>query len=64
MIEKPTIEQVAWVFDCLAKNAQEQGTYRHLIYNIMGYGLEAYYPLIQGLYINNDLSDMINKEDE
>ena len=43
---KPTIEQVAWVFDCLLESARVQGTYRYLIYDLMGFGNEAYEPLL------------------
>jgi hypothetical protein len=55
--DKPSIEQVAWVAKCINDNID--GTYRHLIYDIMGYGAEAYFPLIESglLNINNVMRD-------
>lgn len=53
-----TIEQVAWVLRCLTKNCEgESGTFRNLIYDIMGFGDSAYEPLFVagGLEINNAL---------
>jgi hypothetical protein len=50
---KPTIEQVAWVAKCIVNN--KDGTFRHLIYDIMGYGTDAYFTLLGSglLEINN-----------
>ena len=55
-MEKPTIEQVAWVFEKIIENAEKGGTYRYLIYDRMGFGPEAYVPLMGGIYINNELT--------
>lgn len=55
-MEKPTVEQVAWIFDMILENAREGGTYRYLIYDRMGFGPEAYAPLKAGLIINNELT--------
>jgi Zn-dependent alcohol dehydrogenase len=57
-VGKPTIEQVAWIAKCICQNADERGTFRHLIYDIMGYGGEAYQPLCEAglLRINNSMT--------
>ena len=56
-MDKSTLEQIAWVFNCLMKNQQEGGTYRHLL-EIMGVSNDpyAYETLIAGLEINNALA--------
>jgi len=43
--DKPTIEQTAWVFAHLYDHLQDSGSFRYLIYNRMGYGIESYCPL-------------------
>jgi len=35
-MDKPTAEQVAWVFAKLCEHAKEGGSYRSLIYDRMG----------------------------
>jgi hypothetical protein len=56
-MEKPTIEQVAWVFRNIVENGKEDGSFRHLIYDHMGFGPEAYKPLYLagGMEITNEL---------
>jgi len=44
-MKKPTLEQVAWVVEKIIENGCRGGTYRKLIYDIMGYGTEAYVAL-------------------
>ena len=50
-----------WVFKHLVEHAKEGGTYRYLIYDRLGFGMEAYAPLCSdGLTISNefDISQM------
>lgn len=58
-MEKPTIEQVAFVFKSIVDNVKEGGTFRYLIYDRLGFGTEAYTPLYLagGMYINNGLTE-------
>jgi hypothetical protein len=46
-MEKPTIEQTAWVLKHLIDHFNEGGKYRKLIYDRMGYDYEAYQPLYE-----------------
>ena len=57
-MEKPTIEQTAWVMEKIMANAKEGGTFRRLIYHHMEYGPESYCPLYRagGMWINNEVS--------
>ncbi len=43
-MDKPTVEQVAWVFEKLCEHAKEGGSYRSLIYDRMGFNGKAYAP--------------------
>lgn len=54
-MDKPTIEQTAWMIDKIAQCIQEGGSFRYLIYDLMGYGTEAYQPLYLagGMYLTN-----------
>ena len=65
-IEKPTIEQVTWIFDKLYEHLQEGGTFRYLIYDRMGFGESAYVPLCKagGVYISNALIEEIRRVQE
>jgi hypothetical protein len=57
-IEKPTMQQIAWVFRHITDNAiKEEGTFRHLIYDRMGLNSDAYQLLYEsgGMAINNGL---------
>jgi hypothetical protein len=58
-MDKPTIEQTAWVFEQLRENMRHKGSFRYLIYDLMDYGLEAYEPLYKagGMKINNRITD-------
>lgn len=61
-MEKPTVEQTAWVFHKLIENAGE-GSFRYLIYDRMGYESKDYQLLYEagGMGINNAL-DIIKNE--
>jgi hypothetical protein len=52
--QKPTLEQIQWVFACVVQNGNEEGSYRHLL-EIMGVDQEpnAYQRLMCGLDVNN-----------
>jgi len=52
---KPSIEQVAWVFNHLRDHLKEGGTYRCLIYDRLGFDLDSYTPLFLagGMSISN-----------
>lgn len=50
-----------WVFKHIVEHAKEGGSYRYLIYDRLGFGMEAYVPLCaDGLTISNefDISNM------
>lgn len=57
LFEKPTIEQVAWVFRHLYNQTLEGGSFRYLIYDRMGFGPEAYESLYKagGMVLTNIL---------
>jgi hypothetical protein len=57
VMEKPTVEQVAWVFEKLIKDI---GTFRYLIYDKMGFTQDNYLELYEagGMAINNALVEM------
>lgn len=65
-IERPTVEQVAWVFRKIMENANK-GTFRYLIYDLMGFDESAYEPLYLagGMVITNALvlDDDKNKDE-
>ena len=53
----PTPEQVAWVFHLLNQHSQEGGSFRHLIYERMGFDEAAYGVLMgQGMALSNLLN--------
>lgn len=54
-LQKPTIDQTAWVFQHLADNLMHSGSFRKVIYDRMGYGPEAYLPLYEagGMALTN-----------
>ena len=59
---KPTIEQVDWVFNHLIDHAEQGGTFRYLIYDRMGYDTKAYFVLCGcGMYLHNTLSGCLKK---
>ena len=62
--EKPTIEQVAWVFDKIATHMKEGGTFRYLIYDRMGFSGDAYTPLYSsgGMSITNMIHDYLEEK--
>ena len=53
-----TSEQAAWVFKCIVENAKEGGTFRHLIYDKLGFGTDEYEELYMagGMAITNNLT--------
>lgn len=55
----PTVEQVAWVFDRITINGEDAGSFRHLIYDVMGFTPEAYQQLYNagGMTITNAFAD-------
>lgn len=57
--ERPTLEQVAWVFSHLSDALHEGSSYRHIIYDRLGFGMEAYGVLYAagGMAISNALFD-------
>jgi len=59
---KPTVEQVAWVFEQLIKDI---GTFRYLIYDKMGFDSDAYGVLYEagGMAINNALDEIYHVEE-
>lgn len=58
--DKPTPEQVAWVFEKIIENKNQNGSFRKLIYDLMGYNQSDYHILYQyGIAVNN----MILSED-
>lgn len=58
-MDKPTAEQVAWVFAKLCEHAKEGGSYRSLIYDRMGFNGKAYAPLHKagGMVLTNIICD-------
>lgn len=62
-MEKPTIEQTAWVFEKLCEHLFEGGSFRYLIHDRMGYGTEAYQVFYEagGMVLNNALYDSRKK---
>ena len=50
-----TLEQVAFVFRKIAENAKEEGTFRRLIYEKLGFAENSYQILYKagGMYITN-----------
>ena len=58
-MDKPTAEQVAWVFEKLCEHAKEGGSYRSLIYDRMGFNGKAYAPLHKagGMVLTNIICD-------
>lgn len=58
--ERPTIEQVAWVFRHLCDHMDGEGTFRYLIYDRMGFSPEAYAPLYKagGMAISNAFCEL------
>ncbi len=58
----------AWVMKHIVEHAKEGGSYRYLIYNRLGFGLDAYVPLYEagGMEISNEFDmeriDVIRKK--
>lgn len=60
VIEKPSIEQVAWVLQHIHDHMNEGGTFRYLIYERLGFGPEAYVICYEhgGMAISNGCFDL------
>lgn len=60
--QRPTLEQAAWVLSHLNDALREPGTFRHLIYDRMGYSAQAgaYQALLAagGMNLTNAFSDL------
>lgn len=65
MVKKPSIEQVAWIFEQLSKHLEEGGDFRHLIYDRMGFDTDAYATLLMagGLEVCNALDWVASRND-
>ena len=59
LFRKPSIDQVAWVFEHMDAHLQEGGSFRGLIYVRMGFGHNAYIPLFEagGMNLTNALHE-------
>lgn len=59
-MDKPTIEQVGWVFKHLKDHLDQGGSFKYLIYERLGFGLEAYSELCNegGMAISNALQEV------
>jgi len=66
MDNKPTPEQVAWIFEKIVKNAENGGTFRRMIYTEMGFTTAEYSLLFNsgGMTINNALHDEFHKDEQ
>lgn len=54
---RPTPEQAAWIMWHLDQHFSEGGTYRHLIYDRLGFGIEAYGTCVgPGMFLSNLLN--------
>lgn len=68
-MEKPTIEQVAWVFQKLVQHLDEGGSYRYLCYERLGFDESSYVPLYRAggmalsnlMHDHNDLLEQLEK---
>jgi len=63
--ERPTIDQVKWVFDVLWKHAREGGSYRYLIYDLLGFAEDSgvYHELLDpGMALNNLFAEFENMQ--
>jgi hypothetical protein len=59
LIEQPTVDQVAWVFQQLHAHLVEGGSFKTLIYDRLGYSAEAYDTLfLSGGFV---LSNVLNE---
>ena len=61
-MQKPTVEQVAWVFNKI-KDARD-GSFRYLIYDCMGFDSSAYSPLYLagGMAIMNAMNEIYGED--
>lgn len=66
--EKPTLEQVAWVFKKLVEHAKEGGSFRYLIYERLGFqGNKRAYSILYhagGMFLSNELHSAYHGRDD
>ncbi len=55
------VKIVAEVFEAINENAKKGGTFRHLIYDIFGFDLDAYAPLYSAGVMNITNAMIIKK---
>lgn len=60
MNNEEKIEWTAKVFKAIMDHIKEGGTYRYLIYDRLGFDMDAYVPLMLagGMYISNAIFDL------
>lgn len=65
-VEKPTADQVAWVFSKLREHAIGGGTFRYLIYDRMGYEPSDYAKLYEagGMMLSNMINAFLDVGDD
>lgn len=58
--DRPPLEHTVWVVEKICDHLFEGGTFRYLIYDRMGYGMNAYTPLYEagGMAISNAFSEL------
>lgn len=63
-MEKPSVEQVAWIFSKIIENAQKEGSFRYLIYDTLGFDESNYLELYEagGMAINNHMLELYHPE--
>ena len=60
--DETKIAVTRWVFKHVVNHAKDGGSYRYLIYDRLGFGMEAYVPLCEdGMTISNDF-DIANMD--
>jgi len=59
-MDKPTAEQVAWVFTQLIENGKAGGSFRRLIYDCLGFDASDYQRLYEAGGM--ELSNILNAE--
>jgi len=59
-VDKPSAEQVAWVFTQLIENGKAGGSFRRLIYDRLGFGPSDYQRLYEAGGM--ELSNILNAE--
>lgn len=59
-MDKPTVEQTAWVLEKLIEHMEHGGSFRYLIYDRMGYPTGKTYALLYpyGMTLSNAFHDL------